>query len=75
MGAIIRQKLPSKYKTGCVKILLNTGEQSLILQAHCRYQTGLRYGFEFSNGSTGEKEAIRRLIENQLQRAPEFPAE
>lgn len=75
MGAIIRQKLPSRYKTACVKILLNTGEQSLILQAHCRYQTGLRYGFEFSNVNAGEKEAVRRLVENQLQRAPEFSAE
>ena len=69
ISAIIRSRLPSPYKTACVKILLDTGDQSLALQAHCRYQSGMRYGFEFSNVSSGEKETIRRLIETQLQHA------
>ena len=71
ISAMIRNKLPSRYKTACVKILLDTGKQSLVLEAQCRYQTGLRYGFEFSNVGSGEKETIRRLIETQLQHAPE----
>jgi hypothetical protein len=73
MGAIIRSKLPPRYKTALVKILIDTGEESVGFRAHLRYHTGLRYGFEFAKITPGEQEAIRRLMETQLQGSPEIP--
>lgn len=72
MGAVIRGKLPSRYKTGPVKILVDTGEESLTFSAQFRYQTGLRYGFEFASVNSGEKEALRRLMESQFQKVPDI---
>lgn len=75
MGAIIREKLPPRHKIGCVKILINAGSESLVFHANFRYQAGLRYGFEFSNVSAGEKETIRRLLETHTQQPQTFSAE
>ena len=72
MGAVIRGKLPSRYKTGLVKILVDTGEESLTFSAHFRYQAGLRYGFEFASVGFGEKEVLRRLMESQFQKVPDI---
>jgi len=72
MGAVIRGKLPPQYKTGVVKILMDTGEDSLTFSANFRYQAGLRCGFEFANVNSPEKEVIRRLMESQLQKAPDI---
>ena len=72
MGAIIRNRLPSRYKTGPVSIHVEPGEETLTLAAQFRYQTGVRYGFEFTNMGTKEREAIRHLIETEKQRAADM---
>lgn len=74
IGTILRHNLPSRYKAALLKILIDTGEKSLGLQAHLRYHTGLRYGFEFANVTQVEQEAIRRLLETQLQSSPGIPS-
>jgi len=72
LGAVIRSRLPARYKTGPVRVRIERGEEILSLHASFRYQTGSRYGFEFMNVGAAEREAIRHLIETQKQRAADF---
>ncbi|HEY6350264.1 MAG TPA: PilZ domain-containing protein [Candidatus Angelobacter sp.] len=75
IGAIIRTKLSPQYQTVLVNICINMGAESLAFSGYLRYQAGQRYGFEFTNVGTGERAAIRRLMETQLHRQRPFPAE
>jgi len=72
LGAVIRSRLPARYKTGPVRVRIERGDEILSLRANFRYQTGSRYGFEFINIDAAEREAIRHLIETQKQRAADF---
>jgi len=72
LGAVIRSRLPARYKTGTVRVRVERGDGILSLRANFRYQTGSRYGFEFMNVGTAEREAIRHLIETEKQRAADF---
>lgn len=69
MGTVIRNRLPSRYKTDPVKIHVEPDGKALTLEAHFCYQTGVRYGFEFNSIGVGEREAIRRLIDTEKKRA------
>jgi hypothetical protein len=65
LAAVIRDRMPSQVRTGVVKIDTEPGRKALALRAQLRYQTGARCGFEFTNVSTAERQAIRRLMEAQ----------
>jgi len=65
VGAIIRDRLPAKCKSGVVKIDVTPGKNPLRLRAQFRYQNGLRCGFEFSTLSAAERETIRQLIRSR----------
>ena len=69
VGAVIRTKLPAAAKSGIVRISRPGGQKDIALHAQLRYQSGLRYGFEFTNVKAADREAIRRLIENRKRRA------
>jgi len=68
IGAIIRSKLPSQLKSAVVRINPPSGQKELSFHAQLRYQSGLRYGFEFTNVRAADRESIRRLIENRKRR-------
>jgi len=72
MGVIIRGKLPSRYENALIRIMMDTGEESLAVRAHLRYHAGTRYGFEFVHARSEEKQDIRRLIDTQLRRAADI---
>ena len=69
IGTIIRNKLPSRIKSAVVRINSQSGQKELSFRAQLRYQSGLRYGFEFTNVKATDRESIRRLIENRKRRA------
>ena len=69
VGALIRSGIPPRYKTEMLKIIIERGREALSLFARLRYQSGLRYGFEFVNVGATQREAIRRLISKRKQAA------
>lgn len=69
LGAIIREKLPSAYKTALLKIDVGTGAAPLSVQGRFRHQSGVRYGFEFARVAGAQTEAIRRMLQKQMKAA------
>jgi hypothetical protein len=69
LGAIIRGKLPSAYKTAMIKIEVGTSAVPLSVQGRFRHQSGVRYGFEFANIAGAQTEAIRRMIQKHMKAA------
>lgn len=69
LGAIIRGKLPSAYKTAMIKIEVGTGAAPLSVHGKIRHQSGVRYGFEFADAAGARTEAIRRLLQKHMKAA------
>lgn len=69
VGAVIRGDFPPRCKTETVKIGIERGRENLSLFARLRYQSGLRYGFEFINVGAAEREAVRRFLSRRRRQA------
>lgn len=69
VGAVIRGDFPPRCKTETVKIGIERGRETLSLFARLRYQSGLRYGFEFINVGAAEREAVRRFLSRRRRQA------
>lgn len=69
IGAIIREKLPPTYKNTSIKIEVGTGASTLSFRGRFRHQSGVRYGFEFTDVAGQQRDAIRRMIENHMTEA------
>jgi hypothetical protein len=68
LGAVIRSGFHGRYREETVKITIGNGRELLSVEARLRYQNGLRYGFQFINVNTAEREAIRRIITKRKTR-------
>jgi hypothetical protein len=69
LGVVIRTPVSPLLKTEAVTIILERAPDWLSLQARLRYQSGLRYGFEFLNLTPTQQQAIRRMIARRNPRA------
>lgn len=69
IGAVIREKLPPIYKNTSIKIEVGTGASTLSFRGRFRHQSGVRYGFEFTDVAGQQRDAIRRMIEKHIKGA------